>query len=393
MRASTSDPDILVLQGGGGTRTLVGGLFILFGVAWMVAPRVVDVRSSQPIYLAYALGCWVALAAIMIGGIVAGGRWGRTFDRRHGTYTRWWGLFVPLRRKQQPLEACSAVHLEKSITETGGGSGDASSRGYYVCYPVTLIRASAPADRLCVDRDRKYFRARKTAEAIARFLDVPLRDTSSGQEVVREPSALDESFAQRAIRLGEDVRLPTPPDGSRIRCETADEKAEIALPPLGLGLFRAAFVVVVSAILIGAIAFCGVGMRDITEDSNAAEVVIPAMVVTLFLLFLFGPAVVRVLYAARSRERVSVSRQGLWIRRRFLLLGSRRSFAIDELEELEIIKPAARKPWLGRWQGKGGMRARSDRAEYEFGRSLAPEELQWLHATIRSVLVNGPPWK
>lgn len=389
MRATLSDPDVLELRGGGGVRTLIGAILVLAAAGWIAAPFVV---RFERISLGYGLSLWLALAMIPVGGIVACGRWGRTFDRRQSRYTWWWGLLIPLIRRRRTLDAYSAVRLEKSVVETSGGSGDASSRGHYVCYPVTLVSAGEPRDNLCVERNRRYFRARRTAEAVARFLELPLHDSSSGKEVIREAAALDQSFADRAVATGEELRLPLPPPDARAQCRAAGEGADITLPRLGLNGFQVVFVVIWASAIVAAVAYAAAGLSRIDDDPDAPATAIPALVGALFLLVLLGPAAVRTLYRALSRERISVSREGLTMRRRWLLFGSRRRFATRELEELEMREPDGREGLFRRWGGRGWIGARSDRTECEFGRSLSPGERRWLYETVRYALIRGSPW-
>lgn len=390
MRATLSDPDILVLRGGGGMRTVVGMLFILTGIAWIALPSVVDIQSMA---LAYALGVWVALGAILIGGIVAGGRWGRTFDRRNGRYTSWWGLIFPLRRKEQSLEGFESVRLEKHITESRSQDDAGTTHAHYrVDYPISLISAAPPEGNLWVARSKKYFRARKTAETIARFLALPLHDSSSGQTVVREPDTLDESFADRMTRLGENLQLPNPPTDCRIRCEIVNERAVILLPPLGFTGRHYCALAFAALVLVGVLVFGAFAFGDFADDTDSTAMIIAMSVGALVLLLGLGPIVGRVLYAARSRERISVSQEGLWMHRRFAVFFSRRKIPTEELEELDLFNADPGERLLGRWLGRGSIRARSDRAECEFGGSLKPPEREWLYETIRYMVVKGPTW-
>jgi len=220
--------DQLEIREGGGCLAFFGLPFLLAGLFVMSTPyllatgRMSMEGGGEPEW-------WMFPFLFLFGAVFAGvgaalvfGRKGIIVDRSRGLIIEWKGLLVPMKRKERSLARFDGVNLKK---EDGGDSPDT--------YPVELqgptekpFRVIAPAS---------FEEGRKNAETVARFLNFPLADSISGKKIVREPDRLDESAAQRARRLGEDFIPPPRPLDMRSKIEVSGNGLAIELPGRGIG--------------------------------------------------------------------------------------------------------------------------------------------------------------
>ena len=83
-----------------------------------------------------------------------------------------------------------------------------SDKSTYTVFPVRLTGDDAGEVKLC--EPRTYSASRGLAEELARFLELPLADSSSGTEVVRGHDQLDESLQEHLRESGALPELPEP---------------------------------------------------------------------------------------------------------------------------------------------------------------------------------------
>lgn len=290
------------------------------------------------------------------------GRTWVTIDRTSGTVSVRRGLLVPLWGRERPLDDVKTVGLWK---ETRGGKNYS-----YTAYPVALEGPDEPVE---IEAPRKYDRARRRAEAVARFLDLGLEDASSGRTVFREPATLNESLRDRLRRTGRRPAMPEAPSGARSKVAVFGDEAtfEIPLPwwetrlPLLIGLG------ILAAAAIGAIAMrIDAGAEPAAEADggpSVAAIIICAVAGAAFAL----PFIFMGLRSATSRQFLTVSPRTLRLERRSPLGSTVKEIPTDELEELTVGSAVV---------------ARSDRATVEFGRALERGELGWLKDVIEFVV-------
>jgi hypothetical protein len=217
---STNDPDILTKRRGGGCLSIFGLPFLLAGLFVMQIPlRLIPLRGEGaplPWYFFLLFGGVFAT----VGAVLVFGRRGLVIDRRRQVARKWWGLVVPMRRKEYPLERFERVELSHKP-----GDNEFPDR-----YPVHL--SSKYLDKpLLIDAPTDYLEARSTAEFLARFLKRPLEDVSTGISVLRDHEYLDESLRERIQRTDEDVEsLPPPPLEMRIKVKQKGAGVEIEIP-------------------------------------------------------------------------------------------------------------------------------------------------------------------
>jgi len=82
----------------------------------------------------------------------------------------------------------------------------------------------------------KYLASRRKGEGLAKYLDVPLHDDTTGSPIVRDPEELDLSLRDMLLRYEARPERPDLTEGMRVRCRTRQEMggevAEMVLPPL-----------------------------------------------------------------------------------------------------------------------------------------------------------------
>jgi hypothetical protein len=119
----------------------------------------------------YALGLTAALAVFLILGLImAFGRWGFRLDRDTQSLTRWWNVLVPIWRRRYPLTQFRRIGV--SWLPPTSDSMDESS------FWVTLA-GSGKTVRLALLRDLRD--ARALAKDLAEFLRLPVADKTLGR--------------------------------------------------------------------------------------------------------------------------------------------------------------------------------------------------------------------
>jgi hypothetical protein len=403
------DAGTIELRSGGGCLSVFGMPFLLAGVFVMQIPLgIIPVaydRSSPwlPLFLLIFGGIFTAVGA----GLVFG-RSGIILDRTRGRIVQWWGLLVPMKRIESMLDAIHHVEMNFS-------SGDSDSAA---TWPVRLC-GEGITKPIAVVQPVSFAEARQVAEELSRFLRKPLVDSSTGEQIMRDPDHLDESYRDRARRTGETATgVPPEPPGMRTRVERTGEGYvfHIPGPPLsGLHyipvLFPLAFAGAVAWFFLPAL----------------LTLPMPDWIRYFFLgfiglFFIAGPVVSALLNMLRLKnqfERITVTKA--FLRVEALKQGKRSTVEIpvDELEDLvapttralvdTVEVPGMKKIPLGntgtprmpdgrpvprfllslmKMTGSRGIIARSDKAVAEFAGGLDEAELAYLFALIRNVITK-----
>jgi hypothetical protein len=98
---------------------------------------------------------------------------------------------------------------------------------------VDLIGEIGDSLRMGAQASELAMRAR--AELLAKHLKIPMRDTTSGEELVRMPEELDRALAESMKITGEQPSVSSsPPEGSKILVERAPRYVRYLLPAAGL---------------------------------------------------------------------------------------------------------------------------------------------------------------
>jgi len=381
----TGDPDVMETRSGGGCTSLFGLPFFLAGLAVWILSVLLPQSEGEPPPLLFTIPFGAVFVAV--GGGLVFGRSGLMINRREKTMTKWWGLMVPMRKKQHDLHDFAQVRLSKEIRRSSSSSGGSST---YTVYPVRIVGED---EKLNIEEPRDYREARRAGEALAKFLDFALTDSSSGTSVTRQASDLDESIRERTQRTGEVVELPDQPEGMKTRVEIDATSVRLETPPAGFGLDS--IVMMLMGLVIPAVVGTMFLPHVLKDDGMPREMKIVFlsfigvfMAVPLLGLFARGLA------KARRREVITVTPDLLQVMGKGLLPGKTIEIPADELEELELAGglagaasteqvPALLQKLVA---GKGGITARSDRTSVTFCKGVPYAEREWIYAVVKNML-------
>lgn len=301
---------------------------------------------------------------VILGAIFMSVRSGVMLDQRRRTVTTWWGLLVPFHKTEHLFSQAGHVTLSREEREVSDHS--------YEVFPVGLEGAGAGAITLREPRD--YDEARRLAEKIAKFLHLGIRDRSSGEEVVRDPGALDESIRQKAKRLGVTSRMPQQPKGARSSVSFGASAATIDIPPFAHWAWT---------VLLGLMA---AGISTVLIVRKDLPDMMGLLFIFLVMLGLFLPLVLFVEQRMNHRDRVVVSRDGLVLTRRGIFGTNTIRLRADEIEDVEIARHM--KSPLGGYVEFPIVVIRSDRGSFELGAVRSETEQQWLKDVLVHVLTK-----
>jgi hypothetical protein len=248
---------------------------------------------------------------------------------------------------------------------------------------VELVSVNGEALQLGVPRTHQ--KARATAEKLAKFLDLGVRDESSKQIVEREAGTLDEAIKDRLQRTGEVVSPPKPLTTSRSKIQAEGDKVEIDLPASGLSpltlMLGAAFL---GMTVFVTIFFLGPALEMLSPQDGQDRpplffAVIWCSLIGLFLAAIWVPWL-KSAKAAFAETRVAVSDDVFRLESKTWTGTTAEEIALDRLEELEIVSLMGA-TGVG-FLGGSVLAARSDDKSLVFGSGLSPEELQWIRNAI-----------
>ena len=271
-------------------------------------------------------------------------------------------------------------------------------------YPIYL-EATDGQKKLVEDQD--YQTTRRAAEGLARFIGVPLSDSSTGQAALRQADELNECLRDRVRRRGERIESPSAPLRTELKIRQEAEGLTIELPQGG-NLLSA----LVPVLLFGAVFvffLLPIGQLILSDDSMPYEM---KLIFGGFFSFFLGLLpllllVFRLLRALTFRVRVVVDGRKLRVEQAFS--GSKKAVEIpaDELEELELADPPVSMEQVEEFRrlGQGNIRvklmmriirmgkpsgitARSDKASVTFGENLNPEDQAYLYALVKQAVTG-----
>lgn len=362
--------DRLEIKQGGGWLFLFGLPFLAIGLFVMINFQTIPFKDKHGVEQSPLVGLLFGAIFAIVGCVVCFARFGTIIDRRHGTVTTWWGLLVPWRSKSRSLSSFSQVTVSSEVRRTKKSS--------YLVYPVRLHGLGGNSIELEAPRNPEP--ARQAAERFAKFVELPLMDTTYGSPIVRQPHELDESLRDRARRTGVKPEIPKTPPGVRSSYRIEGDTLVLEIPPggvlrqlslpLGLG--------VVVPMIAGAVFFSDIDLGDMSRQMTTLLWIAAGFMVGVPLLAMLLPA----LHRGMQRTYVELTPAMLTVNRHSPLYRSTTQIPADELEELEIV-------WGSnvRWTGPShAILARSDNAAVQFGEGLSREELHWLRDVVHAMV-------
>jgi len=349
-----------------GTIALLVGLATLTSPLWGNPTR--DGKESAVLFLVIPLGLVFSAA----GAALLLHRTGVTIDLLSQRVTYWRTLVVRYRSSFRQLAEGQAVALSREI------------RGAERTYTVYPVRLSGPEEPIDIDETREYSKARKRAEEIARFLNVAMEDTSTGEKVIREPGMLDESLRDRLRRTGRKLDMPKAPPGTKSQVTVSGDEAVLDIPATGFGAMEYVFCGFGVATVVGLAIGAATSWDDIAPGGRPGQGVPIAFIagIAIFGLTFAGAMVLAAVKSATTRQVVTVSPRSLRLERRWRLGSKIREIPAEELEELQLGRAEDKDtPWSGKV-----IVARSDRATLEIGRGLVRAELEWVKDVIEFIV-------
>ena len=400
--------DTLEMTSGGGFLSLFGIPFLLAGLFIMQIPLgLIPVEQEGEPWMRLFFPVFGGIFAVVGAGLVFG-RYGLILDRTRGRMVQWWGLLVPMKRKEYLLEVIRQVDLDLS-------RGDSDSAN---TWPVTISGAGIPKP-IIVTQPTEYTEARRFAEELSRFLNKPLVDSSTGERVTRDADHLDESYRDRVRRTGEaSAPLPPEPPEMRTRVEHTGEGYVFHIPGPPLKWFHY-IPVAISLAIAGSVAFFFLPAILTLPIPEIARYLALGLIGLVFVAVPVLSALLHVLRLKNQFERVTVTKA--FLRVETLKEGKRSTVEVpvDELEDLTapsmrsvmdtLEVPGKKKVFLedtgtprmpdGRpvprfllslikLAGSRGITARSDKTVVEFAQGLEEAETRYLFALIRKKIAS-----
>lgn len=405
------DRDVLNITRGGGALALFGLPFLgmgLFFVYLFLAPPEGATITGEP-----WIGALVGGVFALVGAGLVFGRSGIRLDRSRGYVTTWWGLLVPFSSTEYRLDQFTQVSVTREVR-----------RGKNSTYEVFPVRLEGEGVHVTCSESRTYDEARRQGEEIAKFANLGVHDSSTGEDVIREAGTLDESVQDRARRLH--IVTPLPSQPPRAACKFnfggPHSTSVIDIPPEGIGAMH-------SAGLIGALVFSGfVGYQFFGPqwgpDMQGGDWIFLTFFGVFFFALPVGAALVNMLSAATSRQRITISPSGVQVSLQRMYGTKTIEFPAAEVEEVETTglktdDPDALAKQLLRQSGQeltpsqqariqriaspviaagktfgqfskddGEVIIRSDRASCRIGTALSRAEKEWLRNVIVHVLTE-----
>lgn len=374
----TSNPDILMTRRGGGLAMVFGVTFLLTGL--LIIGLSFKVTGDIPWYVPAAFGT----VFLLLGMAMTFGRNGIVIDRRKRTMVHWFGLMVPMKKTPYRLDKYDHISIRKDIHH--------AEKRLYNVYPVAIRSRLDRVRGLIFHEPADYIQARNEAKKLATFLGLPIIDVASGEEIVREPGRLDETFQQKEKKIGGRSRSFSPPPVmiARIR---EKEKLVIEIPPRRLSgkeIKR-----VVSLVVIGFASLVVIVGFENLKNLRGAQLLVYGPVAMAIILFAVSPV-----RRAKKSWRITVSGKSLKVEE--LGSGSKKNTVIpnNELQDLVMGDPVShggqgRELSAGRkiladlieGPGKKAITASSDKATVTFGHGVEERELDYLYQLIRKRII------
>jgi hypothetical protein len=321
-------PDHLQVKGGGGCLSIFGIPFFAAGVfvCLIAAGVVVPDNADELPWWGWPLMLSMGLIFAAVGGHLVFGRSWISIHRSRGVVLREWGLLVPFKSTEIPLQNFAAIGL-------GYVAGDSDSAERY---PIVL-QARPGCEDLPLLSGSDYASGRGQAERIAAFVGLPLADSTTDHESIHAPETFGESFRDRRPDRSDPVVRPAT---TRTVIEESGRSVRLHVP--GSGSKPALLFRLVIPAVIGLVA--GSQFVSFLGDSDTPSPVRWGFLAFLSLFFLL-PALAAVASfgrAKRSGTIVTVSPEGITLDDRKGFRSRSRHIPADAILEVDFSTAASR---------------------------------------------------
>ncbi|HQL98414.1 MAG TPA: hypothetical protein PLS33_09750 [Smithella sp.] len=399
------DQATLEIRNGGGCIAVFGFPFLLAGLFIMQIPLgMIPVNGSPGVPSSLFFLPFGAVFAL-VGALLVFGRSGIILDRSRGRVIQWYGLLVPMKRKEYLLDSVDQVEMNFSP-----GDNDSPAT-----WPIKLSGRNITKP-LSVVQPASFTEARKVAEELSRFLRKPLVDSSTGEKIERDSDHLNESYRDRIRRKGEATSiLPMEPVHKRSHVERTSEGLTIAIPEPSPG--RIQYIIALAPLVfVGIVVWFFLSRADFDSMPVIFRYFFPVFIgffMAVPVLVILGKKAgmktpFEVITVTETNFRVEALRHGKQ---------TTVDIPVSELEDLvapsrqeimdAVTYPGMKNISLGRtgtarmpdgrpmlrfllalmkMAGSRGIIARSDNVEVEFARGLDEAELAWLFALIKRTI-------
>ncbi|MGK0250148.1 MAG: hypothetical protein ACI910_002917 [Oleispira sp.] len=218
--------------------TVMGALFALPGIiAWLMGIWSV-LFSHDPMLIADFFKLFFAGGLfVLLGSALASYRVSKSINKNATHIKNYSSVLGFQSAKTLPISKVSRLELSQEWRSSSSSNGGSS----YLVYPIKIVTQIATHD---LNDTTEFAVSRRQAEALARFLNISLQDSSSGQGFERKPSELDDKVIDS---ITERIEAPILPADSRIQVLKGQNNITLKLSArrgvVVSGLFRLLFLV------------------------------------------------------------------------------------------------------------------------------------------------------
>ena len=349
-KVKSSDPNQLVFRQSGGNEAIPGLMILIVAIVIFI---------YLPSFLAIPIGGFMAI----FGTYFVLKRTSITFDTKAGKMTFWKGLLVVGISTDYDLAKVKMVSLLRMVRK----SSKNTTVEYHVflegdlAEPVLVHIANAPSE------------GHHYAETIAKYLNLPMKDTSMGNEIIREAGTLDYSIRQQYETDGKKPELLPQPDKSKSTHTATESTHKLHIPATGVSSWLI-YQFVLLSILLASIVFVDM-----------------PFIIRLLGLFILLPIIkngfLPTLASVLSTTYIEVSPSTFVVEKKGPFSASREEISGDDLEGINIVGQPVGSGLQSLNRGQF-IFARSDEKEITFGLGLENDELEWLVSVMKVALCS-----
>ena len=363
-KVPNSDPNKLEYNSDDMVTMLFGLPFLFVGLIVLGHPYVAEGNLVPDIFALPFGGCF-ALVGILL--VFSGSS--KTIDKNTGKITTWWGILgIGLTMEYK----ISDVQMVTLSCET---AGNRHQRHAY--YPVTL-EGSLPHP-IRIDSSRDPFESRSIAEEIGTFLNLPMKDKTSFEEVIREAGTLNQSVRENLSAAGNPINIIAKPPGAECVHTQLGQTHKIQIPAAGI---KPGHIMLMGIGAVSAVVPMAFVLPRILSKGATLPPVLFFIVGAAFSLAMFAVA----LYSALTTTEVEVSPTKMVIVTNFSFYTRVDVLDASKIEELRVDGPIHKDMDGEVLPGSRAIVARSDNKIISFGWWLDEDELKWLLSIVEAAL-------